>query len=283
MFVFFGGKEKKARATKNNTKSTSKSKEKNTKLWFVDILEKNIENISDNDFLIFHSLGEWEENLKSWLQKHAKVVEYNLSFHISNWLNLTELSENILKKILYTYESAEKNREKWNSNPMLGHAIFGSIKNLEILEKSGVPITDDIVSYFCHEYDGQKIFDFIDAIMEKNYKKSLQMNKNFSENLHYSEVEIFFSSLISLLKKNLYILTLKELGLSQWQIVTHLDGINSYMVGKCLKSKISANELRKIFKNLSDTTLAYRSGKWMKENILWRFLEIDTVLLSLKK
>lgn len=144
-------------------------------------------------------------------------------------------------------------------NPMLGHAIFGSIKNLEILEASGVTINDEIIDHFCHEYDGQKIFDFIDAIMDKNYKKAIIMNKNFSETLHYSEVDTFFISLISLLKKNLYILSLRNAGLSQSQISSHLEGIHSFVIGKCLKSKITTAELRKIFKNLSNSVLAYRS------------------------
>lgn len=54
--------------------------------------------------------------------------------------------------------------------------------------------------------------------MAKNIKKTLEMNKKFAENATSSTIEIFFGSLTTLLKKNLYILTLKEKNFSKTDI-----------------------------------------------------------------
>lgn len=211
--------------------------------------------------------------MKNWLKKNADLrtydqqkkqdnpEKYNLSFHIHSWEKFSQLSRPILQKVLKKYENAEKNREKGDSNPLLGHAIFGTIKNLEILEKSGISLNDRIIEQFCHEYEGQKIFDFIDAIMAKNFNKALTMNANFSKNLSSSEAESFFSSLISLLKKNLYIINMKEAGFSQKEIATILPDVHPYMITKCFSSTILPEELRKIFTICNNFVLAYRSGK----------------------
>lgn len=277
MFVFSGGK-----TTSKWTKTTKKSKKTEIE-GFEKILEKNFENISDTDFLIFHTLANGEENLEKWLKDHAHTIEYNLSWQATDWLKYTNLSEEIVKKILFVYQNAEKNREKGENNPFLAQSILATMKNIEILAESGKIINDELISELSHEYEWAKIFDFIDAIMAKNIKKALEMNKKFAENTTSSTIEIFFGSLTTLLKKNLYILTLKEKKFSKTDIAKILPWINPFILDKCLKSRISRDELAKIFKKIIDTNIAYRSGKWMKETILWRFFEIDTVLLSLKK
>lgn len=117
---------------------------------------------------------------------------------------------------------AEKNREKGENNPFLAHNILATIQNIEILATNNIPLSDEIIEDFSHTYSGTKIFDFIDTIMAKNIKKSLEMNKNFAENMTYNTIDIFFGSLIGILKKNLYILSLKEKNFSREQILKTL-------------------------------------------------------------
>lgn len=135
MFVFTGGKAKKpGRKKKDEIIPT-----------FADNLEEILPHISDDDFLVFYNISQIETELIKWLAKNATERKYTLSFSPAGWKKFFDISEKNLKKILAIYEKAEKLREKYDSNPLLGHAIASTIKNIETLEKNNSEITDEII------------------------------------------------------------------------------------------------------------------------------------------
>lgn len=68
------------------------------------------------------------------------------------------------------------------------------------------------------------------------------MSKKISKNIEQKDAEIFFAGLIGILRKNLYILTLRDAGHKESEILKILVGMNPYMTKKCLQSKISAKD-----------------------------------------
>lgn len=210
MFVFSGGREKKSRSKKENS-------------GFEAILEKILPNLSESDFLLFYNLGAGEENLKKWLEKNATPRKRNMSWIASEWAKKFELPENIAKKILLRYQNVEKLRDTGDNNPLLGHAISATMEHISILHKNGENIDDSIIAQFSHEYSGDKNFSLVDAILVENISKSLELRKKISENLTSpAEVNISLSSLIGILRKNAYILRLRDLGATQSQIIEKL-------------------------------------------------------------
>ena len=210
MFVFSGGREKKSRSKKENS-------------GFEAILEKILPNLSESDFLLFYNLSAGEENLKKWLEKNATPRKRNMSWIASEWAKKFELPENIAKKILLRYQNAEKLRDTGDNNPLLGHAISATMEHISILHKNSENIDDSIIAQFSHEYSGDKNFSLVDAILAENISKSLELRKKISENLTSpAEVNISLSSLIGILRKNAYILRLRDLGATQSQIIEKL-------------------------------------------------------------
>lgn len=261
-----------------------KSRSKKENNGFEIILEKILPNLNESDFLLFYNLGAGEENLKKWLEKNATLRKRNMSWIASEWAKKSELPENIAKKILLRYQNAEKLRDTGDSNPLLGHAISATMEHISILHKNGENIDDSIIAQFSHEFSGDKIFSFVDAILAENMVRALDLRKKIGDHLwNPNEINSLLSSLIWILRKNLYILTLRDLGATQSQIIEKLPWISSFMVEKALKSPIKSEKFWKFFQKIENINIAYRSGKWMKKNVLWQLLEIDTAILSLKK
>lgn len=85
------------------------------------------------------------------------------------------------------------------------------------------------------------------------------------------------------MRKNLYILRLKQLWLNTTEITKILEWTSDFIIKKAYNSKISTTKLAKIYQKIINSNIAYKSGKWMKDTILWRIFEINKVLLELKK
>lgn len=272
LFVFSGGIMKK---TKKTEKTNNQS--------FDNYLEKIANTLSDSDFLLFYNISEWEAELKKWLEKYASIREKKLSFRDSDWEKYTTLSTPILKKILSLYENAEKFRDRWQDNAFLWHSIFQSLKNLEILEKT-TPITDEIIENFSHHFAWATIFKFLDQLLLGNIIQAKKILEKIQSQINNTgDLEKFISSLVSNLRKYIYILRLRDLKLSQKEIEQQLPDIKPFIIGNVYKSRINSQSLAKFYQKIILSTIAYRSGKWMKKTILWRFFEIDTALLELKK
>ena len=170
MFVFSGGQEKKSRSKKENN-------------GFEMILEKILPNLNESDFLLFYNLGAGEENLKKWLEKNATPRKRNMSWIVSEWAKKFELPESIAKKILIRYQNAEKLRDTSDNNPLIGHSISSTMEHISILYQNNENITDEIIAQFSHEFSGDKIFSFVDAILAENMVRALDLRRKIGDHL----------------------------------------------------------------------------------------------------
>lgn len=272
MFVFSGWKNEKI----------SKKDEKNI-IDFGDLLEKNIDKIWENDFLLFYNLWKSEEKLKKFLLKIADNREKKFSYLSSEWEKYTHLSLTNIKKVLSIYERNEKLRDRWTSNKLLANNIFQTMTDLAILEWENIKITDEIIENFCKNFEWANNFLFIDAILNDDILTAHKILKRISNTLNYKNIDIFIGWIIGILRKNLYILRLKQMWLNIAEISKILEWTNDFIIKKTYNSKISVTKLAKIFQKIINSNIAYKSGKWMKDNILWRIFEINKALLELKK
>lgn len=272
MFVFSGWKNEKI----------SKKDEKNI-IDFVDLLEKNIDKIWENDFLLFYNLWKTEEKLKKFLLKIADCREKKFSYLSSEWEKYTNLSTSVIKKVLTIYEQNEKLRDRWTENKLLSSNIFQTMNNLAILERENIKINDEIIEDFCYNFEWANNFLFIDAILNEDLEKSHKILKRITKTLNYKNIDIFIGWIIWILRKNLYILRLKQLWLNTTEITKILEWTSDFIIKKAYNSKISTTKLAKIYQKIINSNIAYKSGKWMKDTILWRIFEINKVLLELKK
>lgn len=272
MFVFSGWKNEKI----------SKKDEKNI-IDFVDLLEKNIDKIWENDFLLFYNLWKTEEKLKKFLLKIADCREKKFSYLSSEWEKYTNLSTSVIKKVLTIYEQNEKLRDRWTENKLLSSNIFQTMNNLAILERENIKINDEIIEDFCYNFEWANNFLFIDAILNEDLEKSHKILKRITTTLNYKNIDIFIGWIIWILRKNLYILRLKQIWLNTSEITKTLEWTSDFIIKKAYNSKISASKLAKIYQKIINSNIAYKSGKWMKDTILWRIFEINKVLLELKK
>lgn len=269
MFVFFGGRSKKP--TKNDAPG------------FEHFLDRLLPLLSDEDFLLFFDLTPHEIELKKWLNSHASIREQRFSWATKDWEKYTHLSSPSLARVLAAYQAQEKWREKWQENPLLWHTIFHSLTQLAILEQAGVTITDELIAEFSHGYEGGKNFDFVDAIMAENIEKALLSLDRIKNTIDQNSIDMFIASLLGILRKNLFVVRLRDAGMTREHIASTLTGMSPYMLTKAYNSRISAEKLWHFFEKIVTTNIAYKRGKWMKKNVLWRFLEIDTALFALKK
>lgn len=269
MFVFFGGNEKKPK--KNDTQR------------FDFYLEKILPQLSPNDVLLFHSIQPNETTLLNFLKKYASIREQKFSWNIDTWSRYSDTSEKNIKIILELYQKWEKYREKWNHNPLLSHDIYNTIQVIGALEKENFKITEEIIWEFSQPYSGAKIFDFIDNILACNHSWAFFYFDKIRQTLDSKNIDIFFASLISNIRNNLYIIYLRDCGFSQAEIAKNLSKVHPFVLSKAYGAKISAKLLSEIFRMLVEANFAYKSGKWIWENELWRIFIIDTVIFSLKK
>lgn len=275
MFVFFGGRD--IKAPRKNSKKTEEV------LGFEKNLSEIFSQISDSDFLVFYDIWEKEKDLLAWLKKHATSREYNIAFTAGWWKKFFNLDDEILLKVLKSYEKGEKLRDRGDSNAYLGHLIADTLRKLEILAENGHTINDEIIENFLNTYVGINIFSLIDTILAGNIENALKISKKFSEDIDAKNIEIFASSFIGNLRKNAYILSLRDDWKKMSEIPKLLSGISPYMLEKCYKSPLKAKDFWKFFAKIVESNIASKSGKLVGENILWRFLAIDTALFELKK
>lgn len=262
--------------------SWGETKKKWENIWFELYIEEIANTLTDNDFLIFYNISPSEKKLISWLKKHASLRERNISWKYIDWQKYTSTSPATIQKILKIYEQWEKMREYGETNPFIGKYIFMSLEQASILEEAQIAITDDVLETITHPFDGAKIFDFTDAIMQKNITAAIEIFDTIKKSLESTTIDIFIASCIGIIRKNAYIVKLRDTWLSQQEIGYILPKIHSYMLAKVYNSPISSELLSQIFQKLISINMAYKSGKWMKKNVLWRIFEIDTVLFWLK-
>lgn len=247
MFVFYGGKEKKSK--------------KNDGTDMKNHLEKILPELSRDDFLLFYEIPKTEMGILDFLDKYATERPQKFSWNVEKWTPYTSLPPEKIAKVLDFYQKEEAHRDRGDSNPFLGHAIFSTLEHLSALHEKNIPIDKKIISDFSVSYEGGKIFDFLDAILSDNAEKSFFHFERIRETLDNKNIDIFFASLISNIRNNLYLISLRDAGLSQAEIARKFPKIHPFVLSKSYTAKISSKKLATIFRYLVETNIAYKSGK----------------------
>lgn len=266
LFVFSWGREK---STKGD--------------GFESILEEILPHLNETDFLLFSHLSPAETGLIGWLKKHASIREKNISWAAKDWEAYMHGSSDMITQVLKYYQDAEKHRDWGDENRFLWHAIAGTITNLALLQEAGISISKTLIQEYSHGYEWAKIFDLIDAILAANPKQALTLFSKISARLDEKQFPIFYGSLVWLLRNALYVIFLRDHGTPLATMTSHFPKMHPFVMKKSYQARIQSHELWIFFQKLIDTSIAYKSGKWMKKSELWRILEIEVALLELKK
>ena len=251
LFLFSGGREKKSDAP-----------------GFEMILEEIAASISPDDFLIFSHINAGEPALITWLEKHASTRHMVLTWNVSDWERFTSLSSPSISRVLAYYAQAERQRDKGDVNPFLGHAIAHTLQSLGLFESSGKTITPTIIEQFSYAYEGAKIFDLIDTILRGKITDSIALLRTITQDMNTGEVQRFYASFVGILRQSLYIITLRDLGKKESEIAPLLGKIHPYVVGKNYNSPIKSATLSRFFSQVVHSSIAYKRGAGMKKTEL---------------
>ena len=101
------------------------------------------------------------------------------------------------------------------------------------------------------------MFDLSDALLGKNVEKSRTILSHILENMTPYEL---LPTLIGLLRNALYVKYLAHLGKKEREIGSIIQ-IHPYVLQKTLSSKISYEEISKLYENLIYANIAYKSGR----------------------
>lgn len=262
LFIFRWGRDRKSKA-----------------LGLESILEEKLLDIPDDHFLLFHNIWEKEEWLISWLAKNADTRKIDTLWDTKIWEWRSDIDSTTLSLILRTYREAESTREKYDINTLLGHDIANTIKMVSLREKSGEKIeTSEIIS-LCHGYGWDSIFALVDAIMAINIPLALDIFHKISTT---NKVDAWFGGFLWSLRNTLYIKYLKHHRMTEWEIANIIK-IHPYVLKKWYSSQISYVSVKKLYEKFITMSIAYKRGKWLSDNELWRVLAIELALLDLQK
>jgi DNA polymerase III delta subunit len=242
---------------------------------FVAFFESILTSLPDDHFLLFHALKERWVELEKILVKIWDVKRFGNIYSTSLWEGrFPDLDTEIIKKVLKEYEMMDSVLEDWEKNMSQSHIIASTLENLALLALSKQIHQDDIDAAIWTT-GWAKIFDLIDAINNLDIKKALSIFDRIAGTKSMFE---FLPSYIWLLRSVLYIKYLDSHRLPTTSIKVH-----PYVLGKTLRSKISYPQISKLYKNMVQASIAYKSGKWMKDVELWRIFEIELGIIWLKK
>lgn len=258
LFVISGGNEKRDKTTN-----------------FVEFFEPIFDSLPDDHFLLFHSLSERGLDLEKVLVKIGDVKRFGNIYSATLWEGrYPNLDTQIIKKVLSEYEMMDGVLEDWEKNTSQSHMIAGTLESLELLSLSWKPSQEDIDFAIGTEWWG-KIFDLIDAVNNLDTKKALTLFERIAGTKTMFE---FLPSYIGLLRSVLYVKYMDHHKLPTTGIKVH-----PYVLGKTLRSKISYVQISKLYTSMVRASIAYKSGKWMKDVELWRIFEIELGIIWLKK
>jgi DNA polymerase III delta subunit len=122
---------------------------------------------------------------------------------------------------------------------------------------------------------GGSNFDLIDAISALDTNKALRI---FEKIASTKSMFAFVPSFLGLLRSTLYIKYLTQHGLPTTGIKVH-----PFVIKKTLASRISLEQITKLYHHMVAMSIAYKSGKWMKDIELWYIFEIELGIMWLKK
>ncbi len=237
------------------------------------------ENIGEEQILIFSSLNYDSEKwvLIPWLEKHAQVKKFTTLWSTESWgKRFPNLDISTIEKVLWAYKEAETTKEETSST--VSDAIWWSLEKLSLLRESW-PVWDiDIWESLDRAYSG-KIFDLSDALLAKDFGKSLKLLKRILESMTPYEL---LPVLIWGLRSAVYVKYFLVQKVSEKEIQKMLK-VHPYVFSKIVQSRISYWEIRELYSKLIDANIAYKSGGWMRDTELWRIFAIELAILGLQK
>jgi hypothetical protein len=263
LFIFRGGRDRKSKTE-----------------WLEKILNEKVGDIPEDHYLLFHSIWEKEEWLTSWLRKNADTRKIDTIWDRDAWEKRSDIDPTILKLILSTYKSAEATRGKDESmHPLLGHDIAHTIEIVSLTQSIGQKLEKDELISLCHGYGGDSIYTLTDTLISMNIAGSIDILHRITAT---NKVDEWISRWIASMSKILYIKYFKEHGERESDIAS-ITGLYPSAVQKWYTSKISYQKLREFYTKIVTMSVAYKRGKWLKDNELWRILAIELALLDLQK
>lgn len=247
---------------------------KTKKSWIEELFASKGKNLPEDHFCIFHSIDKKESWLITWLRNSADVRSIDTVWSKETWAKrFPDLEPKVIEKILSLYRESDWEKEDTEKNPFIGHMIGYS---LDISALSGWYALEDTPLNIGASW---KIFALIDAIMQNEQEKALNLFRKVSGNISWTEILL---SLIWLIRNNLYILYVREKG-KDIKSIPSMWKIHPFVQKKAMNSKISFASLSSIYNKLVNINIRYKSGKGMKDTELWRILEIELALFELKK
>ncbi|MBX9808976.1 hypothetical protein K2X92_01125 [Candidatus Gracilibacteria bacterium] len=262
LFIFRGGRDRKSKAA-----------------GLEDILTSQLDNLPDDHFLFFHNISDKEEGLKTWLSKNADVRNIDTLWDKKIWESRFDIDSQIISLVLKIYQEGESSRERGDSYSLIGHDIAHTFEMISLLQESGKKLDNTEISGLCYGYGGDTLFSLVDAIMGLNIPLALAIYHRVTAT---NRIDEWFGSFVGLLRNNLYIKRMKDMGESENEIANLLK-IHPYMLKKGYSSKISYVEIRKLYEKLISMSIAYKRGKGLKDSELGRILSIELALLGLQK
>lgn len=159
--------------------------------------------------------------------------------------------------MLDRYRKSEQNNE--GNNEGLSLIIAQSFEKLSLLSESEIVSTETIENSLSTESYG-KIFDFIDTIGAMQPTKALTL---FHILIEHMSVYEFLNSIIGLLRPLLYIKYLAKNG--KTNMIAEVTRIHPYVLKKSMESKITYETFREFYGKIIETSIAYKSGKGLKD------------------
>ncbi len=238
-----------------------------------------VENIGDEQVVIFSWLNydsaKWV--LIPWLEKHAQIKKFNTLWSGESWeKRFPNLDTSVVEKVLQAYKDAESTKEE--TSITVSDAIWWSLEKLSLLRESWTIRDEAIWESLDRAYSG-KIFDLSDAILARDFRKSMKLLKRILESTTPYEL---LPVLIGGLRSAVYMKYLQTRGIWEKEVQKLLK-VHPYVFSKVMQSRISYREINQFYSKLIDANIAYKSGGWMQDTELWRIFAIELAILGLQK
>lgn len=262
-------------------KDTGTSESRKVKKW--DGIEERIlelvQSLDSDHFVLFSDLTFDSEKwvLIPWLKEYADTRISNDIWSLDLWGKRFPLvGSKAIKKVIESYKTTENGRE--SPNLLISDSIGRTLEKITLLDDPENPTEWEIDASLDLSYSG-KIFDLTDAILALDLRKTRTL---FARVLETTSPYELLPVLIGGLRNALYIKYLLNSGKKEKEIATLIQ-IHPYVLSKVVGSRISYPSLYAFQKRLINASIAYKSGRWLRETELWRIFSIDLALIWLQK
>lgn len=231
----------------------------------------SIENIPDNNIIIFiwnkidpkNKL--FKKLLDVWQIKEFKNLSENeLKIYIRE--KLLEIDNSAIEKLI---------RYKWGNLDKIDHEI----DKLQLFKNHERVKTEDIEKYISPEIE-VSIFELLDNLYSANYNEAIL---KFRIMMEQNKSEAIFASILTNIRKFIYVNLLHNVWLDNNQIAEYLKIRWMYFIQKSIANKARFDNIKKIYLDLIRIDLLLKSWKliWEWENNF--ALSFEKMILDLKK